>query len=61
VVSWQPYGGAHALPLAGSYALGLEPWVAGGPLAQAVEDGSALEIAAGSSVSTLVRASVTAI
>lgn len=58
VISWQPYGGAMAMPLAGSYALGLEPWVAGGPLAQAVENGSALEIAAGSSVSTVVRASV---
>ena len=26
VVTWQPYGGAQAMPLAGSYALGLEPW-----------------------------------
>ena len=61
VVSWQPYGGAQAMPLAGSYALGLEPWVAGGPLAQAVQDGSALEIAGGTTVATTVRASVTAI
>ena len=60
VIAWQPYGGAHALPLAGCYALGIEPWVAGGPLAHAVADGSALEIAAGSSVATTVRASVRA-
>ena len=25
--TWQPYGGAHELPLAGSYALGIEPWI----------------------------------
>jgi len=61
VVSWQPYGGAQAMPLQGSYALGLEPWVAGGPLAQAVADGSALEVAGGSSVATEVRASVRAV
>jgi galactose mutarotase-like enzyme len=61
VVSWQPYGGAEAMPLRGSYALGLEPWVSNVPLAQAVADGSALEVAGGASIATSVRASVTAV
>src|SRR4051794_556751 len=47
IVCWQAYGGAHALPLAGSYALGVEPWVAGGNLAAALAAGEALRLEAG--------------
>ena len=36
IISWQPFGGARAMPLAGAYALGVEPWVSGGDLAAAV-------------------------
>ena len=61
VVSWQPYGGAQAMPLARLLRPRPGAVGGGGPLAQAVEDGSALEIAAGSSVATEVRASVTAL
>jgi galactose mutarotase-like enzyme len=61
VVSWQPYGGAVAPPLGGSYGLAIEPWVARGPLAEAVAEGSALELAGGASISTRVVASVSSV
>jgi hypothetical protein len=38
VVVWQPYGGADEPPLTGIYGLGIEPWVARYPLAQAIEE-----------------------
>ena len=45
--SWQAYGGAQALPLAGSYALGIEPISSGtspsGGRREAVESGASLE------------------
>jgi galactose mutarotase-like enzyme len=52
VILWQPYGGAHELPLTGAYALGIEPWVSQLPLAEAVAAGEAIELAAGASFST---------
>ena len=52
IVAWQPYGGAKALPLAGTYALGVEPWVARTPLAAAAAAGQALEIEAGGTLQT---------
>jgi hypothetical protein len=58
IISWQAYGGAHALPLAGSYALGVEPWVGGGNLAQACAEGRALELPAGGSLTTALTATV---
>ncbi len=57
IICWQPYGGARALPLAGSYALGIEPWISRLDLEQAVGAGEAIELAGGSSFSTTVRAS----
>jgi galactose mutarotase-like enzyme len=56
IVSWQPYGGARAMPLAGSYALGIEPWVTRRNLADAVALGEAIELAPGAQLSTAVRA-----
>jgi hypothetical protein len=56
--SWQAYGGAHALPLAGSYALGIEPWVSSGNLAQAVAAGEAIELAGGASLETTLTATI---
>ena len=56
VVLWQPYGGARANPLAGSYALGVEPWTSRLTLEQAVEAGEAIELAGGARLETTVRA-----
>ena len=47
LISWQPYGGAEAMPLAGSYALGIEPWITRARPGAAVEAGEAIELAAG--------------
>ncbi len=58
VCSWQAYGGAHALPLAGSYALGIEPWISSGNLAEAVAAGEAFELAGGASLETTLNASI---
>ena len=56
LVSWQAYGGARAMPLAGSYALGIEPWTTRLPLEQAVAAGEAIALAPGERLSTTVRA-----
>jgi galactose mutarotase-like enzyme len=58
VIVWQPYGGAHAMPLDGAYALGVEPWVSRLPLGEAVAEGKAIELAPGASFETSLRASV---
>lgn len=52
IISWQPYGGARAMPLAGAYGLGIEPWVAQGSLAEAAAAGEALRIPAGATFET---------
>jgi galactose mutarotase-like enzyme len=56
VVLWQPYGGARAKPLAGSYALGVEPWTSRLTLEQAVDAGEAIELASGARLGTSIRA-----
>jgi Domain of unknown function (DUF4432) len=56
--SWQAYGGAQALPLAGSYALGMEPWISSGNLSEAVAAGEAIELAGGVSLETTLLASI---
>ena len=58
IISWQPYGGAEAMPLAGSYALGVEPWVTRRNLADAVVAGEAIELEAAASFSTRVSATI---
>jgi len=58
VVLWQPYGGARAEPLRGSYALGVEPWTSRLTLEEAVEVGEAIELAGGGRFETTVRASL---
>jgi hypothetical protein len=60
VISWQPFGGAHAMPLRGAYALGVEPWVSGGNLAAGVAAGEAVELAGGQALETTVVASIIA-
>jgi hypothetical protein len=60
VISWQPYGGARAMPLAGAYALGIEPWTSRHCLADAVETGEALALGPGEVLSTTLRAVVVA-
>ena len=54
IVSWQPYGGAREMPLAGSYALGVEPWTSGSNLEDSIRAGTAVELSGGESVETLV-------
>ena len=58
LISWQPYGGARAEPLAGSYALGIEPWVSRLPLGEAVAAGEAVELAPGASLETTLTVDV---
>lgn len=57
IIAWQPYGGARAMPLRGAYGLGVEPWVAGGNLEQALADRSALSLAGGAQLETRLSAS----
>jgi galactose mutarotase-like enzyme len=58
LISWQPYGGAQAMPLAGSYALGVEPWVTRLPLGPAAEQGEALELLPGAELRTSLTLTV---
>ena len=58
LISWQPYGGARAMPLRGCYALGVEPWVSRGNLADAIECGQARRLAAGARMQTVLTASI---
>jgi hypothetical protein len=58
LISWQPYGGALAMPLRGAYGLGVEPWTAGGNLAAAVAAGEAIELAGGGRLGTTLAASI---
>jgi hypothetical protein len=57
VIVWQPYGGANEMPLTGSYALGVEPWISRLDLERAVAAGEAVELAGGETFSTTLRAS----
>src|SRR5207244_3623504 len=56
VVLWQPYGGAVAKPLTGSYALGVEPWTSRLNLEQAVAAGDAIELGPGGRLESTVVA-----
>ena len=58
VVLWQPYGGADLPPLTGIYGVGIEPWVARYPLAQAIEHGQARWLQGREALSTKLNASV---
>jgi hypothetical protein len=58
VIAWQPYGGARAMPLAGAYALGVEPWVSRLDLERAVAAGEAIEVPGGASLQTTIHAQV---
>jgi hypothetical protein len=58
IISWQPYGGAHAAPLTGAYGLGVEPWTGGGSLADAIEAGEALRLEPGTSLSTALTLTI---
>jgi hypothetical protein len=56
VIVWQPYGGAREQPLAGAYALGVEPWATSLNLAEAVAAGEAMELPGRASLDTIVQA-----
>ncbi len=61
IISWQPYGGAEALPFKGlPYAVGVEPWISQKPLGPAVEAGEARALHPGESFSTTLVAEVEA-
>jgi hypothetical protein len=60
IISWQPFGGARAMPLSGTYGLGVEPWVAGGNLEQAVAAGQALRLAGHGRLETRLTATILA-
>ena len=57
LISWQPFGGASAMPLRGAYGLGMEPWTAGGNLEAALAAGQALELPGGGRMDTTLTAS----
>ena len=58
IISWQPFGGARAMPLRGAYGLGIEPWATGGNLAHAVADGDALRLAGHAQLETGLTATI---
>ena len=58
IISWQPFGGARAMPLAGAYALGVEPWVSGGDLAAAAAAGQAHVLEPNGRLSTTVTVTI---
>jgi hypothetical protein len=60
IISWQPYGGAEALPFKGmSYSVGIEPWISQKPLGPAVEAGEAIKLTPGATFSTTLTAEAT--
>ncbi|MEZ4666296.1 MAG: DUF4432 family protein [Anaerolineae bacterium] len=60
IISWQPYGGAEALPFKGMpYAVGIEPWISNKPLGAAVEAGEAVRLSPDHNFSTTLIARVT--
>lgn len=56
LVAWQPYGGASAMPLRGTYALGIEPWSSSVNLERAAATGEASVLAGGETLVTELRA-----
>jgi hypothetical protein len=58
LISWQPYGGARAMPLSGAYGVGIEPWTSRLSLEEAVNEGEALVIPSGGSLSTRLVATI---
>jgi hypothetical protein len=60
VISWQPYGGAHALPLRGCYGLGIEPWTSNGNLEAAIRRGDAMALPPHGVLETTVTAAISA-
>jgi Domain of unknown function (DUF4432) len=59
VISWQPFGGAHAMPLRGAYGLGIEPWTSGGNLEAAMASGEAAALPRHGQLETTVSATIT--
>ncbi|MGP0052932.1 MAG: DUF4432 family protein [Solirubrobacteraceae bacterium] len=56
MVFWQPLGGVEAPVLRGLYGVGIEPWVFGGNLAEAIEAGRALRLCGGQTLQTALAA-----
>ncbi len=60
ITCWQPFGGAHAMPLTGTYALGIEPWSARDCLEIAAPKGDALILAGQASLETALTLTIDA-
>ncbi len=60
LIAWMPFGGAEAMPLRGSYALGIEPWVAQRSLVDAAARGDALSVAGGATLETTLTVTMEA-
>jgi len=60
LIAWMPFGGAEAMPLRGSYALGIEPWVAQRSLVDAAAIGDALSVAGGATLETTLTVTMEA-
>ncbi len=58
VVSWQPFGGATAMPLKDCYGLGVEPWTSLCNLEHSVRSGAATELSGGASLETVLTVTV---
>lgn len=58
VVAWQPYGGARAMPLVGSYGLGVEPWTSNLNLEQAFQAGEAIVLDPGAFLETQLSVTI---
>jgi hypothetical protein len=58
LISWQPFGGALAMPLRGCYGLGVEPWTTGGNLEKAIADGDAVRLEGHAHLETELRATI---
>lgn len=58
LISWQPFGGANAMPLRGAYGVGIEPWTSGGNLDAALAAGEAVELPRHGCLDTTLVASI---
>jgi len=59
IAMWQPFGGLDISPWAGSYGVGMEPWVACSNLTGAITNGKSIRLEPKMSLDTLLTAKIT--
>ena len=59
IAMWQPYGGLDISPWAGSYGVGMEPWVTCSNLAGALSSGKSIQLGPNKSLATSLTAKIT--